>query len=80
MPQITISYESQKTLEALQNISKYFDFVIEKPKTIGKKKSIMKKDNILIGNSTIDVSELTKIFSTKNIVASQLRSELWKRN
>lgn len=80
MPQITISYHSQKTLQALQDFAKYFNFVIEEQKPKGKKKVSSNIDNIIPGNPSIDITGLSEIFSNKNLDASQLRNALWKRN
>jgi hypothetical protein len=79
MPQITITYEKPKTLQALTDFAKYFDFTIEK--LIENKSSTVskKKLNIVPGNKNIDISELSKLFTEKNIAAKQLRTELWQR-
>ncbi len=77
MPQVIISYQNQKTLKALKDFSKYLDFVIEKPKEKMKVKT--KAENIISGNPKIDISDLTAIFSNKNLDAAKLRIELWQR-
>ena len=55
------------------------DFIIKKPLNTNEKKTSLKVENIVLGDSKIDISELTKIFSSRNIDASKLRSELWLR-
>lgn len=77
MPQITISYKNQRTLQDLQDFAKYLDFDIEMPKNKIKNKSNKPIENIVAGNSKINITELTKIFSAKNLDATKLRSELW---
>ena len=79
MPQITISYQNQKTLQAVQDFAKHLDFIIEKPLNTNEKKTSLKVEKIVLVDFKIDISELTKIFSSRNIDASKLRSELWLR-
>jgi len=81
MPEVIITYKSQKTLDALKDFAKYFDFNISAPK----KKSSITKENFVIngvtmvrGSGTIDNTEMNKIFSTNSINAKDLRSK-WQR-
>ena len=79
MPQITITYNNPKTLQALIDFAKYFDFKIEKP---DKKNQLPKiKDELIMipGDNSIDPSDLTKIFTGRNIDAKNLRQSLWQR-
>jgi len=79
MPEITVKYKSKRTLEALQDLSKYFDFSIMMS---GDKKSQTSKLNgitIVPGNQSINTSELTKIFTGRNINPKSLRKEAWQR-
>jgi len=85
MPEVTIKYKDSKTLEALKDFSKYFDFIISKPKN--KKKEALPKNTFTIngvtvirGDSSIDISEMSDVFTGKNINAKELRKEAWQRN
>lgn len=76
MPQITITYKSEKSLKALKDFSKYFDFVIEKS---SKNQIASANRNIILGDKSIDISELSEIFTGKKLNANQLRKDLWHR-
>ena len=89
MPEITIKYTSPKTLEALKALSKYFDFAISRPKSniSGNKKNepsgnifTINGVTIVRGDSSIDISEMSDVFTGKNIDAKQLRNSAWQRN
>jgi hypothetical protein len=76
MPEVVIKYKKPETLKILKGLAKYFDFKISSPKE-KQKKSL---DDILIaGDKSLDISSLTEIFSGKNLDASELRKEMWKR-
>jgi len=77
MPQITINYKKPETLKILKGLAKYLDFDIQKEK---KSISVINGVSVLPGNSSIDTSDLTEIFSGKGINAAQLRKEAWTRN
>lgn len=83
MPEIIIKYKNKKTLEALQSLSKYFDFSIVMPNVKEKSKSlkISKLNGISIvrGDSSIDTSDLTTVFSGRNIDPQKLRKKVWQR-
>ena len=78
MPQITITYNNPKTLQALRDFAKYFDFVIEKP---GKKQSPETNNEpiMILADSSVDTSGLAKIFTGRNIDPKNLRETLWQR-
>jgi hypothetical protein len=79
MPEIVIKYKNPKTLQALKDFAKYFDFVISSNKN-GKEEALsIRGVTILPGDSSIDTSELLDIFSNKNIDAKALRTEAWQR-
>ncbi len=79
MPELIIKYKSKKTLDALLDFAKYFDFSIIMP---SKSKGRIAKINgvsILKADSSVDTSELESIFSSKNIDAKELRHKAWQR-
>ncbi len=83
MPEVTITYKNSKTLEALKDLSKRFDFSISKPT----KKEIPPENTFTIngvtiirGNPSIDISEMSDVFTGKNIDAKELRKAAWQRN
>ena len=76
MPEVVIKYKKPETLKILKGLAKYFDFKVSSPKE-KQKKSL---DDILIaGDKSLDISSLTEILSGKNLDASELRKEMWKR-
>ena len=75
-PEATIEYKKPETLKMLKGLAKYFDFKITS--NVEAKKSL---DDILIpGNKKLDISQIDKVFTGKNLDAKKLRSESWQRN
>ncbi len=81
MPEIIVKYKSKRTLEALRDFAKYFDYEISSPDLKKKRKKQISLNGVTIvpGDSSIDTAELTGIFTGKNINPSQLRNEAWQR-
>ncbi len=81
MPEIIVKYKNKRTLEALRDFAKYFDYEISERDSLEKKekKVGLKGVTIIPGDSSIDTSELTEIFTGKNINAMELRNEAWQR-
>lgn len=80
MPEITIKYKNKKTLDALIDFSKYFDFSFVLPN----KKSVEKLSNIngvtiISADKSIDISEIENIFTSKNLIAKDIRKTAWQR-
>lgn len=75
MPEVTIKYKSAKSLEALRDFSKYFDFEISVPK-VGEKESVIIPGR---GVTKDTIKELTEIISAADMDAKKLRKK-WKRN
>jgi hypothetical protein len=74
MPELVIKYKNKKTLNALTDFAKYFEFSIIKPK------EKITGLTIISGDNTIDTSELETVFTGKNLNAKQLRENVWQRN
>lgn len=81
MPEIIIKYKSNKTLAALQDLAKYFDFVISSSGIDKKNRKQITLNGVplLPADSSIDTSDLGDIFTNKNIDPKQLRDEAWQR-
>jgi hypothetical protein len=79
MPELIIKYSSPKTLQALIDLAKYFDFEIAKPATITKKRIFINGVALVTGDETVDISPMAEIFSGKTIDASNLRKMAWQR-
>ena len=80
MPEIIVKYKNKKTLEALNDFAKYFDFeiLLERSKKKNNQK-ILNGITIIPGDSSIDTNDLSKIFSGKNIDPLALRKKAWRR-
>lgn len=78
MHEITIKYSDPKILGILRSISKYFNFIISLPKE-KKNELVINGVSIIPANSSIDTSDLSKIFTGKNINSKALRKESWQR-
>ena len=79
MPEITIKYSSGRTLKALRDFAKYFDFVISSPVKLKSKEEKINGVSIILADSSIDSSDLSKIFTGKNKNAKELRNQSWQR-
>ena len=73
--------KSKRTLAALKDLSKYFDYVISSPDfdENNKKQITLNGVTIIPADSSVDTSDLNSIFTGKNINPKQLRSEAWQR-
>lgn len=63
----------------LKDIAKYFDFIISPTTNKIDKEEIINGVSIVPFDGSIDVSELEKVFSNKNIDANSLRVRSWQR-
>jgi len=78
MPEIVIKYKNRKTLQALMDLAKYFDFIISSSPKIEKDKTIINGVTIIPADNSVDVTSLSKVFSGKNIETKKLR-DTWQR-
>jgi hypothetical protein len=81
MPEIIVKYKNKRTLEALRDFAQYFDYIISSSTTKAKKNKSMNLNGITIipADSSIDTSDLSDIFTNKNIDPEKLRNEAWQR-
>jgi len=79
MPELIIKYSSQKTLQVLIDLAKYFDFEIAKPAAIAKKKVLINGVTLVAGDETVDIAQMAEFFTGKAIDASNLRKLSWQR-
>ena len=81
MPELVIKYKNKKTLEALKDIAKYFEFSVVVPAKPNKTKITgINGVTILPADSSVDTSDLEAIFSGKNIDSRKLRNNSWQRS
>lgn len=81
MPEIIVKYKNKKTLQALRDFAKYFDYVISLPDSEEKKNRQISLNGVTIitADSSVDISDIGNIFTGKNINPEQLRNEAWQR-
>lgn len=83
MKEVIIRYDNPKTLQILKNIAKYFDFSISDikhpKKEKNKKLEYVNGIPYTPGDASIDITELSEIFTGKNINASAIRAKEWQR-
>lgn len=81
MPEIVVKYKNKRTLEALRDFAKYFDYEISSPDSAERKKKKINLNGVTIipADSSVDATELTEIFTDKNINPSELRDQAWQR-
>jgi hypothetical protein len=79
MPEVIIKYHSDKTLQILRDLSKYFDFILSMPKSTKGKETNINGVPIIPADPSIDISGLSEIFTGKNIDAKALRLKAWQR-
>jgi hypothetical protein len=81
MPELVIKYKDKRTLEALMDFSKYFDFsVVNPPKVPKTNVSSINGVTIIPADSSVDTSELETIFSGKHLDAKKIRNDAWQRS
>jgi hypothetical protein len=79
MPELIIKYKSKKTLDALLDFAKYFNFSVILPSKSKEQITKINGVSVIPADSSIDTSELESIFSAKNIDAKVLRQKAWQR-
>ncbi|HEY8929147.1 MAG TPA: hypothetical protein VIM55_08150 [Mucilaginibacter sp.] len=77
MPEVTIRYKKPETLKILKSLAKYLDFKVDTEK---RKPQPLLDDILIPGNKSLDLPEMEKIFTGRNIDAKKLREEAWKRS
>ena len=81
MPEITIKYSDSKTLKVLKALSGYLNFTFSAaPKKNDKKELLINGVPAISGDNSIDISEMEKIFTGRNIDAKKLREKAWQRS
>lgn len=76
MPEVTIKYKKPETLKILKGLAKYFDFKISAKKS---EPFTINGVTIIPADKNVDTSDLTKLFTGKDIDAAKLRKEAWQR-
>ena len=81
MPEIIVRYKDKRTLEALRDFAKYFDYEISSTDSLDKKEKQIDLNGVTVipADSSVDITELTDIFTGKNINPTELRNEAWQR-
>ena len=81
MPEVTVKYKNKKTLEALKDLAKYFDYVISSIESNRKKSKQININGVTIisADSSVDTSNMNELLTGKNISADQLRIDAWQR-
>ena len=78
MPEITLKYKNEKALHALQDLSRYLDFVVKKPVSAKKAHNEKKAGPLPITFAADpDVTALAGIWKNKNISLDDLRKNAW---
>lgn len=79
MPEVVVKYKTSKTLRALKDLAKYFDYVISSPAKDQDIELIINGVPVIAADSTIDTSELEILFSEKRVDANAIRKQSWQR-
>jgi hypothetical protein len=79
MPELLIKYKSNRTLQLLTDLAKYFDFEISTSFRNSNSAGSGKEIPLIPGNSAINVDELSAILTGKDLDANHLRKAAWKR-
>ncbi|RLD50741.1 MAG: hypothetical protein DRJ05_19240 [Bacteroidetes bacterium] len=79
MPELIIKYKDSKTLEILNDLAKYFDYVISFPKPEKRKEIKINGVTLIEADDSIDITGLSNLFTGKNMNAESLRNEAWQR-
>ena len=73
MPDITITYKNEKALHALQDLSRYLDFVVKKPVSAKKTREKNAGSLPITFAEDPDVTALAGIWKGKDISLNDLR-------
>ena len=76
MPEVVIKYKKPETLKILKGLAKYFDFKVTENRN---NPVSVNGVTIIPGDKRIDITDLTEVFTGKNIDAAKLRKEAWQR-
>ena len=78
MPEVIIKYKKPETLKILKGLAKYFDFKVSSTK---QKITPYKLNGVTIipASENFDPTDMTELFTEKNIDAATLRKEAWQR-
>jgi hypothetical protein len=83
MKEAIIRYKNPRTLKILKDIAEYFDFSISVAESSepGRSKKLEQINGVAYtpGDNSVNITELSKIFTGKNLDAKQLRSREWQR-
>ncbi|HET7179494.1 MAG TPA: hypothetical protein VFI14_07215 [Chryseosolibacter sp.] len=82
MKEIIVKYTDSKTLALLKTLARFFNFSVSSPtkeKGNGKTYEYINGVPIIPGDGSISVTELTEIFTGKNLNARKLRIQEWQR-
>lgn len=75
MPEVVIKYKNSRTLQVLQDIAKYFDFVVS---DLAKQDATKKTNSLPVTYSkNPDVKALSGIWKNKEITLEELRKKAW---
>lgn len=79
MKEVTIKYKNSKTLEALKDLGKHLGFTVSEPRA--EKGDIIYINDVPVikGDNSMDIHELTYIFTGKDLDAANLRKSGWQR-
>ncbi len=80
MPEITIKYHDSKTLKVLKTLSEYLNFTFSPTPKKKDKEFFINGVHAIPGDSSIDITEMQKIFTGRNIDAKKLRQKAWQRS
>ena len=78
MQEVTIQYNTPKTLKFLKDVSKYFGFVISSPKDVKNEKMVVNGVSFVRGKKIVNHTEMEKVFTENKIDAKELRNK-WLR-
>ena len=79
MPEITIRYKNKRTLEALLDFARYFDFSVIMPSKKEEKTIKMNGVTLLAADSSVDPAGLEDIFTARKLDAGEIRRNAWQR-
>jgi hypothetical protein len=79
MPDLIIRYKNKRTLEALLDIAKYFDFSVVLPSKSRRKLVKVNGVYVIPADSSVETADLETIFTGKNLDVKELRRKSWQR-
>jgi hypothetical protein len=78
MPEIKIRYKRQRTLQALKDFARYFDYSIVNEREAGNNSYMIGNVSVIVPSAKSDARKLKGLFSDSNLSLKEIRKKVWR--